>query len=873
MMKRRNIFASVFTIGFLLMFLIQYEWVLYHKAQMLAVRFIAAPILTGLLLCFLTYWAPRFYRLVSRFESSAFMDSVLSENPSSRRALLYAALFLAIVILLTFHSIYFNGRTFLASSTCPSVMATGPYMYSAARIERPYLDTGASVWAYEPWAAKVRQEFAKGQAPLWNPNSGFGAPLLANMQSAPFSPFRLLIHLLPSQYGWDISIGLRMLIGGIFVFLYLRLFHCSFIASATAAVLFMFCGYNILHLNMGHLDVDVLAPAGVFALECIFRNPRPIRIAFGSVIVCFIILGGMPESAFCVLLLMSLYYAFRVIFFRSPDIAFYKHLAAKAWPFCISTILGLLLSGPQLFPFIEYLRNSWTTHHASTTGLASQTLIGGITAIMPRIFGVELFMNWNNLNSFHVLPYIGAVPLFLALFSVFSTKDDNNRKLIYFYSIFCFFVISKYFGFFFINWIGRLPLFNIVIFTKYMQPEFAFSIAVLAGLGIDALIQGRLASRSVFLSLFSLLGFASLYLLIKPLDLFPQLREDGIFHHVLVNTEIFLTFVLFALILTQLWRKKHSKLSLLLLAMLAIAELIYYMPRDRALRYDAGTEPPYVKFLRSDHDRHRVFGVESILYPNASSYFDIDCITNLDAMYLPGYFRFVQSFLSPDSGERFVAESMPHLDKIAPYLSLLNVKYILAEARPDKRPDLLARQALFPEKINIPADFPLVYNGEIKIFRNNNSFPRTFIVPQAICADNEEAALDLLRKEKSNLRNIVVLEDAAAHHCSDTASNQQGFQSGTQIERYSSREIVVRTQSSRDSFLVLTDSYYPGWKAFIDGQEQTILRADRLFRALPLKTGSHTVRFMYNPASYSLGLISLIVSFIALGVWVVLKRQ
>jgi hypothetical protein len=855
------------------MFLIQCEWVLYHKAQMLAVRFIAAPVLTGLLLCFLTYWAPRFYRLISRFESSSYIDSVLSENAPNRRAILHAALFLAIVILLTFHSIYFNGHTFLASSTCPSVMATGPYMYSAGRIERPYLDTGASVWAYEPWAAKVRHLFSSGQMPLWNPNSGFGAPLLANMQSAPFSLFRLPIHLFQSPYSWDIYIGLRMLVGGIFVFLYLKLFNRSLIASATAAVLFMLCGYNILHLNMGHLDVDILAPAGVFAFECIFRNPRPIRIAFGSIIVCFIILGGMPESAFCVLLLMSLYYAFRVIFSRSCDTALYKYYIAKAWPFCISALLGLLLSGPQFFPFLEYLRNSWTTHHASTTGLASQTLIGGITAIMPHIFGNELFMNWNGLNSFHVLPYIGAVSLFLALLSIFSNKDDNNRKLIYFYSLFCFFVISKYFGFFFINWIGKLPLFNIVIFTKYMQPELAFSIAVLAGLGIDALIQRRITSRAVLLSLSSLLGFASLYLLFKPLDLFPQLSEDGIFHHVLVNAEIFLVFLLSAFTLTQLWRIKHSKFSLFLLAMLAIAELIYYMPRDRALRYDAGTEPPYVNFLRADHDKHRVFGVESILYPNASSYFDIDCITNLDAMYLPGYFRFLQSFISPGSGERFVAESMPHLDRIEPYLSLLNVKYILAEARPENRPDLMAKQAAFPEKIDIPADFTLVYNDDIKIFRNNNYFPRAFIVPQALCADNEDDSLDLLRKEKSNLRNIVVLEGAAAHHCSDTASNQQDFKSGAQIVRYNSNDIVVRTQSSRDGFLVLTDSYYPGWKAYIDGQEQTILRADRLFRALPLKTGSHTVRFVYNPASFNLGLISFIVSFIALGVWVVLKRQ
>ncbi len=869
-MKKRTIYALVFITGFLLMFAVQYEWIRYHKTQFLALRLFAAPILTGMLLCFLAFLTPSLYRWIRRFESSSFMDGLISASPLSRREPLYAFLLLALIILLCFNNVFIHGHTFRASALAQSVMPLGSYNYSALTIARPLLDTGASAWAYEPWAVKVRDSFAAGQVPLWNPNSGFGVPLLANMQSAPFSPFRLVIHLFSFQYGWEIYIALRMLAAGLFTFLFLRLFRCSRIASFTSAIIFMFCGYNILNLNMGHLDVDILAPAGIFAFECLFRNPRPIRIAFSSIIVCFILLGGMPESAFCVLVLISVYYAFRVIFFRSSDIPFHSWYLKKAGVFFISVLLGFLLSGPQLFPFLEYLQNSWTTHNANT-GIASNPLMGGITLAMPHFFGDILFVTWNGINSYHVLPYVGAIPLLLAFCAVFSKKNQDDRKYIYFFAFLALFIILKYFGFFLVNWVGHLPFFKLLIFTKYPQPVFAFCIAILAGMGIEALIQRRMTPRSLVYPLALLVGLASLYFLIKPMELFPQLREPRVWNHVFANVKIFLVLVLIAFILAQHALNKIVKTSMILLACLILAELYSYIPPERALRYDPATVPPYVKYLRSDPERHRVFGTDAVLYPNSSSYFDIDCITNLDALYLRGYFPFLQSFLSPESGERFVSESMPRLDKIAPYLNLVNVKYILAKADPAGKTDLAEKRDMAPEENAIPPDFSVVYNKEIKILRNKNYFPRTFIVPTALCANNEKESLDLLRRESSNLREKVILEDAA--ELCRNATHPQDFQSETQILNYSSNEVIIQTHSSHDGFLVLTDSYYPGWEAYIDEQKQPILRADRLFRALSLKAGSHKVRFIYAPDSFRLGLISFIVSFITLGLWVIIKRQ
>jgi uncharacterized membrane protein YfhO len=71
--------------------------------------------------------------------------------------------------------------------------------------------------------------------------------------------------------------------------------------------------------------------------------------------------------------------------------------------------------------------------------------------------------------------------------------------------------------------------------------------------------------------------------------------------------------------------------------------------------------------------------------------------------------------------------------------------------------------------------------------------------------------------------------------------------------RFQPNEVVIETEARAPGFLVLTDSFYPGWKAFVDEGEQPIHRANYLFRAVRVPAGRHTVHFRYEPTSFRAG--------------------
>src|SRR6266498_1391278 len=86
-------------------------------------------------------------------------------------------------------------------------------------------------------------------------------------------------------------------------------------------------------------------------------------------------------------------------------------------------------------------------------------------------------------------------------------------------------------------------------------------------------------------------------------------------------------------------------------------------------------------------------------------------------------------------------------------------------------------------------------------------------------------------------------------------------------------EVRVATTSLTPALLVLSDTYYPGWRAFVDGGEQPLVRGDLLFRVVPVPAGQHQVIFRFEPTSIRLGLaISLAALLCAIGVLVAASR-
>jgi hypothetical protein len=179
-----------------------------------------------------------------------------------------------------------------------------------------------------------------------------------------------------------------------------------------------------------------------------------------------------------------------------------------------------------------------------------------------------------------------------------------------------------------------------------------------------------------------------------------------------------------------------------------------------------------------------------------------------------------------------------------PVLSLCNVRYVSSTTP-------LAIPGLTRE----PFD-------SLFLYRNDAVMPRAFVVPTAIVIPDPARLLDSLHSSRFNPRAAVFLESTPP------VSTASGIQSTPAIRSYADNNVAM--DADGPGWLVLTDLYYPGWKARIDGQETPLYRGDYVFRTLPLKAGRHTVEFFYESVSFRNGaILSALFLFLTAGILVI----
>jgi hypothetical protein len=162
-------------------------------------------------------------------------------------------------------------------------------------------------------------------------------------------------------------------------------------------------------------------------------------------------------------------------------------------------------------------------------------------------------------------------------------------------------------------------------------------------------------------------------------------------------------------------------------------------------------------------------------------------------------------------------------------------------------------------------DHSLVYRSEdVAIFQNNDVLPRIFLTYQARAVADDEETLSVLQSSDFDPRQEVLL---AVDTVAQVAPPAQGTEQ-VDLLSYDSRRVVAKIQAPADGYLVLTDSWYPGWQVRVDGVESALLRADLIFRAVHVTAGEHLVEFVYAPASFRNGLlISLVALLLACAGW------
>ena len=158
--------------------------------------------------------------------------------------------------------------------------------------------------------------------------------------------------------------------------------------------------------------------------------------------------------------------------------------------------------------------------------------------------------------------------------------------------------------------------------------------------------------------------------------------------------------------------------------------------------------------------------------------------------------------------------------------------------------------------------------GDKTVYENLDAMPRAWLVPEVVSAGPKDIlhAIYYSRLPDGRLfdpAKIALVEESFAFQ-----SDSLDPSGKVDIVRLEDTEIVLRTHSRSDAFLVTSDIYYPGWEATLDGQSIPLYRTDYVLRGVSLPAGSHEVRFEYHPKPFYAGLIVTLSILIILILWV-----
>ncbi|MBX9695969.1 MAG: YfhO family protein [Cyanobacteria bacterium] len=170
--------------------------------------------------------------------------------------------------------------------------------------------------------------------------------------------------------------------------------------------------------------------------------------------------------------------------------------------------------------------------------------------------------------------------------------------------------------------------------------------------------------------------------------------------------------------------------------------------------------------------------------------------------------------------------------------------------------------------------FSLVSETEdrFRIYRNNDSLPNAYLVHKFFVVKNGEEALNKISSSDFDQSSEAVLEAPLdkkneLEKISSTWAQKasQAHSDKVRITRRAANSVSMSVTAAGPGLLVLTDTWYPGWKATVDGHATAIHRANFVFRGIMIDKGKHSVEFSFMPLSLLCG-VALAGAAIALSV-------
>ena len=745
------------------------------------------------------------------------------------------------------------------------IVLLGPGLLSATRVLGDPMGDGST--QFYPWREFGYTEWRAHGLPLWNPYVFLGMPFIATLQSAMFYPTNLLCLAMPAPIACNLSLLINLFLSMFFTYLLGRMLGVSRMGSSLAAMTYALAANHVFRVYQGHwsvIEVMPWVPCLTVCVEMIVRRGGWWFAALGGVAVAMQIFAGQPQIMYYSGLFLGMYFLLRM-FAVGERPAEWRERGKRIGMFASMFAIGVALGAVQFIPAMELAVNSSraeriTLEWASTYALPPENLL---QLLAPRIFGPIFhgqdasFPYWGRWNFWETSAYMGLVSLFFALGAMLCS---NYKRWLPFALPGAFFLLLA---------LGpHAPLLRMLFgtvpgFDLFRVPARALAIvglcaALMAGMGLDAFLLGARNRRRRLRGLIT--GFACALLIVAVLANATHGRAP----------ETWTSFVNYcaakgerpyyrdlpaapdAKFMRQSWNVFRDDVTRSA-AIACVAAILVLLPfrRTRALRWVAGgivllAAADFLTFGRDfmvtfdPADRiwnkptvqmiQRMSAQRPFRVSNQESWQRYSCdpimyhIATVEGIEpnVPSRFHDFFALTQHEGLELQLTNYRLHMWH--PLLSLVNLEYVVTR-----------KQNPSPEA------------GEFDVKRLEDVMPRAFVLHNFIVVpQRNDALLELL---KLDFRRVVMLEKSPAERVEPLRAEEPI----PVFKRYDTRGAEIRVNLKSAGLLVLSDIYYPGWVAKVDGRKTKIYRADYLLRAVVVPAGEHTVEFEYVCPAFGWG--------------------
>ncbi len=728
---------------------------------------------------------------------------------------------------------------------------------------------GTPALQFVPWWMAAWRQLAQGSLPLWNPDLGLGAPLLANYQTAFFYPPNWTLTILAAVFGapgvaWGYTFlaMLHLFWAGWGMARLVARYGAGNLAQLVAGLAFSLSGYLVARLEFismiwcaAWLPWILVYTDELCGIKGPSRKEKTIRLSLPLVLcVGLQLLAGHAQLSWYTLQLAGVW-ALVSTFIRNRW-QFWKPFSG----FVLSLAAGALLASIQLLPTAEYLLQSQRASQVSYTEAMVYSFWPWrlITLFAPDFFGNPGNGDfWGYASYWEDAAYIGLAPLLLALttFTGLFKRPHSDREEVRKKALIGFWVLIPVAVLLAMG--QNTPIFpflyrSVPTFSMFQAPArymlwVVLGLAFLAAQGVErwrcptgrGLYWLRLGTAGAFaISLGAGLAWINL-------------------------RGVNLTFIR-ATALAGLWALGTGGLTLLLPVFEKRGSLTLWKGGVAAwilldLLVAGWSLNPMVPVAFYQGKSDNAQKLENILY-GGSVYMPAEVESRLK---FKRFFRF-QDTLAIEKWDNLRAAYLPNLTLLDGIPSLNNfdpilpgryVRWInmLESASPIARQELM-RQA----GVGAVETIDVREVGGVH-FEPIPAAPRFEIFDCPTWMKNEEDVLAALKKVRPG-KSVLFLEGTSLQtNCLASAPGS------IQVLTYKPDQIRLQTVSEKPSWALIRIHLYPGWQASLDGKPLVLYHANGLFMGFEIPAGDHQISLQYRPGSFYLGAMLSILILVGIG--------